>query len=61
MKEYIELANELIKKYEELIDWLSIRLNDLDSYTKYNELQSEIADIKEKIDNLKKLIIFING
>lgn len=44
---------ELIKKYEELIDWLSIRINDLESYDKYNKLISEINDLKEKLNENK--------
>jgi hypothetical protein len=37
---------KIIEKQAELIDWLEIRLNDLDSYDKYNQIHAELAALQ---------------
>lgn len=38
------------QKQDEIINWLEMRLNDLDSFDKYNELRSELAQLKAEAD-----------
>ena len=41
----------IIAKQKELINWLEIRLNDLDSFDKYNELTSELSALEKEVPN----------
>ena len=41
------------EKQEELINWLEMRLNDLESFTKYNQLKSELNILKSQEETSK--------
>lgn len=54
------MRTEVEKKQEELIDWLEVRLNDLDSFDEYNKIRFELSTLEniralsgEKIPEVK--------
>ena len=49
------LQQELDETKDELINWMEIRLNDLDSFEMYNQLTSKISTLKAQIESEKKV------
>lgn len=47
-----DIKDEIIEKQEKLIDWLSIRLNDLDSFDMYNQLTFDLNRLKSELFSL---------
>jgi hypothetical protein len=50
----MQTTKELIDKQRELLNWLEMRLNDLESFDKYNQIKAEIKALESSLSESGK-------